>query len=576
MTDSLAARAADLRVQLERASFQYYVLDRPELSDLEYDRMYRELLRLETEHPELRTADSPTQRVGAPPAEHLEKHEHIVPMISLGNAFDDDELRAWQERIVKLVGAKATGGYTAELKIDGAAVSLTYRERRVRHRHHARQRHGGRGGDGEPAHGEGVPLRLSAKKPPRLVEIRGECYLPFDKFEELNAQRIAAGEPVFANPRNSAAGSLRQLDPGETAKRPLRFFGFAVSAPAGVTLPFKTQWELLEALTEWSVPAEPHRRKCATLDEVVEFVHHVEHTLRAQLNFGIDGVVVKVNSLATQEELGTIGGREPRWAIARKFAPDIATTRLLDIRVNVGRTGALNPYAVLEPVEIGGTTVQLATLHNAELIAEKDLRVGDFVLVKRAGDVIPQVIGPVPDRRTGGEKPWVMPATSARCAARRWSATRRRWRSTVRTSRARAGASRASCTSPRAARWTSAASRTRASSSSWRRDSWRMRRTCSRSPRSSSRRSTAWREERRGSRGRGQGVAEAAVEPAPPRTRHPPRGRRHGAAARAALPHARQARGGERRGDPRRARDRRDHRAFRGGVLRRTRARAAS
>jgi DNA ligase (NAD+) len=377
--------------------------------------MYRELLKLETEHPELRTADSPTQRVGAPPAEHLEKHEHIVPMISLGNAFDDDELRAWEERILKLVSAKATGGYTAELKIDGAAVSLTY-ENGVLTTGTTR----GNGTTGEVVTAnlrtvKGIPLRLSTKKPPRLVEIRGECYLPFDKFEELNAQRIAAGEPVFANPRNSAAGSLRQLDPGETAKRPLRFFGFAVSAPAGVTLPFATQWELLEALTEWSVPVEPHRRKCATLAEVVEFVHHVEHTLRAQLNFGIDGVVVKVNTLATQEELGTIGGREPRWAIARKFAPDIATTRLLDIRVNVGRTGALNPYAVLEPVEIGGTTVQLATLHNAELIAEKDLRVGDFVLVKRAGDVIPQVIGPVPDRRTGEEKPWVMPAKCPVC-----------------------------------------------------------------------------------------------------------------------------------------------------------------
>jgi DNA ligase (NAD+) len=415
MTDSLSARAADLRLQLERASFQYYVLDRPELSDLEYDRMYRELLELETAHPELRTADSPTQRVGAPPAEHLEKHEHVVPMLSLGNAFDDDELRAWEERIVKLVGANATGGYTAELKIDGAAVSLTY-EKGVLVTGTTR----GNGSVGEVVTAnlrtvKGIPLRLAAKKPPRLVEIRGECYLPFDKFEELNAQRAAAGEPVFANPRNAAAGSLRQLDPGETAKRPLRFFGFAAAAPAGVELPFTSQWELLDALTDWAIPVEPHRRRCATLAEVVEFVHHVEHTLRAQLNFGIDGVVVKVHSLANQEELGTIGGREPRWAIARKFAPDIATTRLLDIRVNVGRTGALNPYAVLEPVEIGGTVVQQATLHNAELIAEKDLRVGDFVLVKRAGDVIPQVIGPVPDRRTGAEKPWKMPSKCPVC-----------------------------------------------------------------------------------------------------------------------------------------------------------------
>ena len=222
MTDSLSARAADLRVQLERASFQYYVLDRPELSDLEYDRMYRELLQLESEHPRAAHRRFPHAARRRAPAEHLEKHEHIVPMISLGNAFDDEELRAWEERIVKLVGATAAGGYTAELKIDGAAVSLTY-ENGVLVTGTTR----GNGTVGEVVTAnlrtvKGIPLRLSARKPPRLVEIRGECYLPFDKFEELNAQRIAAGEPVFANPRNSAAGSLRQLDPGETAKRPLR------------------------------------------------------------------------------------------------------------------------------------------------------------------------------------------------------------------------------------------------------------------------------------------------------------------------------------------------------------------
>ncbi len=407
-----------MRRALERASHQYYVLDAPEISDLEYDRLFRALQELEAAHPELRTPDSPTQRVGAPPASHLAKHDHLVPMISLGNAFDDDELRAWEERIVKLIGRGAAGGYTAELKIDGAAVSLTY-EQGVLITGATR----GNGTTGEVVTANlrtvrGIPLRLDDPSPPALVEIRGECYLPFDKFEELNAQRAAAGEAVFANPRNSAAGSLRQLDPGETAKRPLRFFGFAVAAADGSALPFKTQSELLDTLMKWSVPVEPHRKHFATLDEVVAFVHHVEHQLRAELNFGIDGVVVKVNSLARQDELGNIGGREPRWAIARKFAPDIATTRLIDIRVNVGRTGALNPYAVLEPVEIGGTVVQNATLHNAELIAEKDLRVGDFVLVKRAGDVIPQVIGPVPDKRTGEEKPWIMPKKCPVCGTK--------------------------------------------------------------------------------------------------------------------------------------------------------------
>jgi DNA ligase (NAD+) len=259
-----------------------------------------------------------------------------------------------------------------------------------------------------------VPLRLNTPNPPELVEIRGECYMPFDSFEQLNDQRRRDGEPVFANPRNSAAGSLRQLDPLVTAQRRLRFFGFSVAAPPDVRLPFTTQWELLDTLHSWGIAIDPHRRACATLDDVIEFVRTVEHTLRAELNFGIDGVVVKVNPLAIQEELGD-AGREPRWAIARKFAPDIAVTRLLSIEINVGRTGALNPYARLEPVEIGGAMVKLATLHNEKLIRDRDLRVGDWVQVKRAGEVIPQVIGPLPERRDGTEREWAMPGRCPRC-----------------------------------------------------------------------------------------------------------------------------------------------------------------
>jgi DNA ligase (NAD+) len=413
--ESLAARAAELRRALERASYEYYVLDRPEISDLEYDRMFRELQKLEEQHPELRTLDSPTQRVGAPPQGQLAKHAHLIPMISLGNAFDDDELREWQARIARQVGTDADGGYSAELKIDGTAVSLTY-ENGVLVTGATR----GNGTIGEIVTANlrtmrDIPLRLAEKKPPRIVEIRGECYLPFDAFERLNQERAKAGEDLFANPRNSAAGSLRQLDPAITAKRPLRFFGFAVAAPPDVALPFSTQHELLDTLERWGFPVEPHRQCCKALDEVIAFAHDVEHSLRAQLNFGIDGVVVKVDSLRMQDELGIIGGREPRWAIARKFAPDIATTRLLAIEVNVGRTGALNPYAVLEPVEIGGTTVKLATLHNEELIHEKDLRVGDWVQVKRAGDVIPQVLASLPERRDGSEKIWRMPKRCPSC-----------------------------------------------------------------------------------------------------------------------------------------------------------------
>ena len=412
----LSARARELREQLERANYQYHVLDQPEISDLEYDRLFRELVELEREHPELRAPDSPTQRVGAPPQSQLAKHRHLVAMLSLANAFNDDELREWEERLVRLAGNEVRDrGYTAELKIDGAAVSLTYEDGVF-----VRGATRGNGTIGEEVTPNlrtvrDIPLRLNDASPPAIVEVRGECYMPFDLFERLNEERRRGGEPVFANPRNSAAGSLRQLDPSETARRPLRFFGFAVAAPEQAALPFATQWELLETLRRWGIPVEPHRRLCPTLDEVIALVRDVEHAVRAQLNFGIDGVVIKVNPLPLQRELGDIGGREPRWAIARKFAPDIATTRLLAIEVNVGRTGALNPYAMLEPVEIGGAVVKLATLHNEGLIREKDLRVGDWVQVKRAGEVIPQVIGPLPERRDGSERSWHMPERCPRC-----------------------------------------------------------------------------------------------------------------------------------------------------------------
>ena len=401
----LSARAATLREQIERASHEYYVLDRPTLADAEYDRLFRELQRLEEEHPELRTADSPTLRVGAAPQSSLPKHAHLVPMLSLGNAFDDAELDEWGERLHRLVGGDAEAeGFTAELKIDGAAVSLTYRDGVLVTG--ATRGNGQIGEDVTPNIRtiREIPLRLRGDAPAGTIEIRGEVYIPFTAFERMNEQRVAAGEPVFANPRNSAAGSLRQLDPAISAARPLRFFGYSVASVGGAKLPFHTQWGLLETLDAWGIPVAPHRRHCATLAEVHEWAHDVEHRVRGALDFAIDGGVVKVNSLHLQTELGDVG-REPRWAIARKFAPDIAETRLEDIQVNVGRTGSVNPFAVLEAVEIGGTTVRLATLHNFELIREKDLRVGDVVQVKRAGEVIPQVIGPVPERRDAAAPP---------------------------------------------------------------------------------------------------------------------------------------------------------------------------
>ncbi|MFN2400497.1 MAG: NAD-dependent DNA ligase LigA [Gemmatimonadaceae bacterium] len=415
LSAELAARIDELRRQIEQANHEYYVLDRPELSDAEYDRLFRELSDLERAHPELRTPDSPTQRVGAAPQTQLAKHDHILPMLSLANAFNDDELREWELRLARLIGQDDRRAFTAELKIDGAAVSLTYENGFLKTG--ATRGNGSTGENVTPnlRTVRDIPLRLEDPNPPPLVEVRGEVYIPFDRFERLNEARVRAGDPIFANPRNAAAGALRQLDPAVTAERQLRFFGFSAAAPDGVGLPFKSQWELLDTLARWGVPVEEHRTVCSGLAGVADFANNVEKSVRAGLNFAIDGVVVKVNSLVLQDELGIIGRREPRWAIARKFAPDIAITRLIRIDVNVGRTGSLNPYAMLEPVEIGGATVKLATLHNEELVRKKDLRQGDWVQVKRAGEVIPQIIGPVPDRRDGSERQWFMPATCPRC-----------------------------------------------------------------------------------------------------------------------------------------------------------------
>jgi DNA ligase (NAD+) len=410
-------RAEELRVHLTRASHEYYVLDRPTIADAEYDKLFRELQEIERNFPEFLTPDSPTLRIGAEPQSQLTKHEHIRPMLSLANAFNDDELRAWQERLVRIAGDDvARSGYTAELKIDGIAVALTY-ENQVFVMGATR----GNGIIGESVTVNlrtvrDVPLRLQESAPRGRIEVRGEIYFPFKRFEEMNEARARAGDPVFANPRNAAAGSLRQLDPAITASRPLRFFGYSVAAPDGEELPFESQTELLDTLVKWGVPVAPHRKRAKTLAEVEKWAHDLEHKIRSELDFAIDGGVVKVDSLALQEELGVVGGREPRWAIARKFAPDIAETKLIAIRINVGRTGALNPYAVLEPVEIGGVTVGLATLHNEDLIRDKDLREGDWVQVKRAGDVIPQILSSIPDRRPQEGLPvWRMPTECPSC-----------------------------------------------------------------------------------------------------------------------------------------------------------------
>jgi DNA ligase (NAD+) len=413
MTDGPARRAAELRRVIERANRAYHELDLPEISDAEYDRLFRELQALEDAHPKLRTPDSPTQRIGGAPASALKKHTHRRPMLSLANAFSDEELGAWEKRNAGINADVVGAGYTTEIKIDGAAVCLTY--------DHGRLVVGasrGNGVTGEEITANlrtipDVPLTLEGSGVPRLVEVRGEAYIPFASFERLNRDREAEGEEPLANPRNAAAGSLRQLDSAITRRRRLRFFAYTVEVIEG-TVAAASQHELMRLLEHWGFRVAPHHELHPDLASVLRRILPYEQLIKS-LPFGADGVVVKVNRRALQEDLGVVGGREPRWAIARKFAPEVAVTRLLNIQINVGRTGALNPWAVLEPVELGGVTISSATLHNEDVIAAKDIRIGDWVEVVRAGEVIPQVLGPVAARRDGSERVFRMPRKCPRC-----------------------------------------------------------------------------------------------------------------------------------------------------------------
>ncbi|PYO61353.1 MAG: DNA ligase (NAD(+)) LigA [Gemmatimonadetes bacterium] len=411
-----AARAAELRRLLERANYAYYVLDRPEMSDAEYDRLFRELQDLEAAHPELSAPDSPTHRIGAAPASAFRKHRHLVPMLSLANAFNEAELAEWKDRNARLLAEVRTSGYTLEVKIDGAAVSLTYDDAVF-----VTGATRGNGVVGEDVTANlrtvvDIPLRLQGKGWPKRMEVRGEVYFSKSRFEKVNHERERQGEPAFANPRNAAAGSLRQLDPKITRSRGLRIFCFHVEAP-GYKLPVDTQHELLERLTAWGFPVEPHHRLVPDLTAAHAEITKLE-ALLPTLDYGADGIVVKVNPLRLHAELGTVGDREPRWAIARKFAPEVRVTKLKEIRINVGRTGALNPYAVLEPVEIGGVTVSTATLHNFDLIEAKDIREGDWVEVTRAGEVIPQVLGPVIKKGARRSRPYKPPDRCPVCKSK--------------------------------------------------------------------------------------------------------------------------------------------------------------
>jgi DNA ligase (NAD+) len=389
---SPAKRAAELRRQLEHHNHRYYVLDDPEVSDVEYDALLNELRDLEAEHPELLTADSPTQRVGAKPLDKFEHARHLQPMLSLGNARNEEELRAWVERSERLLVKQgiedAAIRFVTEPKIDGLAITLVYEDGVLVR--------GATRGDGEIGEDvtqnlrtiNAIPLRI--EDAPRLIEVRGEVYLPLEAFAQLNEQRAQAGEPTFANPRNSAAGSIRQLDPQITASRPLSMWCYGVGASEGIE--FESHWDSLEWMREHGLKVNRDVERHDTVEQVVEACRAWEER-RDRLDFEIDGVVVKVDDLDLQRSLGVVG-REPRGAVAWKFAPSTATTTLERVAWNVGRTGHMVPFAQLEPVQVSGVTVKLATLHNEEDLRRKDVREGDEVIVMRAGDVIPQVVSP--------------------------------------------------------------------------------------------------------------------------------------------------------------------------------------
>jgi DNA ligase (NAD+) len=406
----VADRAAELRRQLEYHGHRYYVLDDPEISDADYDALLHELRAIEAEHPDLLTPDSPTQRVGGKPLDKFEPVRHLQPMLSLANARNEDELRAWEARVRRLSGRDDIE-YVTEPKIDGLAISLVYENGAfVR---------GATRGDGETGENvtqnlktiKSIPLRIDDAPP--LIEVRGEVYLPLAAFAQLNEQRAAAGEPTFANPRNSAAGSIRQLDPALAAARPLAMWSYSVGAVEGLS--FDEQYEALEWLRAHGFRVNPEVRVHSDIDAVAARCREWED-MRDRLDYDIDGVVVKVNSLVTQRELGVVG-REPRGAIAWKFPPTTATTKLREIGWNVGRTGHMVPFAVLEPVQVSGVTVKLATLHNEEDLRKKDLREGDEVIVLRAGEVIPQVLAPTPkaQRNPKRAKPAKPPAKCPAC-----------------------------------------------------------------------------------------------------------------------------------------------------------------
>jgi DNA ligase (NAD+) len=405
-------RAAFLKTELERHGYLYYVKDAPEIGDLEYDQLMQELIRLEREYPELLTADSPTGRVGGAPLAEFQSVRHRTPLLSLDNTFSPEELRAFDERVRRGLGAEQPVEYIAELKIDGLTIALTYENGRLVQ---AATRGDGVYGEDVTANirtVKSIPLRLKADMTLNLG-VRGEVYLKKKDFEALNRQRERNGEPLFANPRNSAAGSLRNLDPRVTAARPLDAFFYDVLYVEGATA--ATQYAGLDLMRELGLKTNPHSKICPDIATVIDYcAYWTQH--REELPYEIDGIVVKVNSLAEQAELGSTA-KAPRAKIAFKFPAQQVETQVLDIELNVGRTGAVTPTAVLQPVRVAGSTISRATLHNEDNIREKDLRIGDWVIIQKAGDVIPEVVRVLPEKRDGSERVFAMPQICPECGS---------------------------------------------------------------------------------------------------------------------------------------------------------------
>ncbi|MER7719200.1 NAD-dependent DNA ligase LigA [Streptomyces flaveolus] len=414
-TTSVPAEAREKHVQLaeqiEEHRFRYYVKDAPVISDADFDRLLRSLEALEEEYPELRTPDSPTQKVAGSYETEFTAVEHRSRMLSLDNTFNDDELAAWTERIAKELGEQKYH-FLCELKVDGLAVNLTYeRGRLVR----AATRGDGRTGEDITPNVRTIaeiPERLTGDKVPDLVEIRGEVYFPMEKFQELNARLVGAGDKPFANPRNAAAGSLRQKDPRVTASRPLHMVVHGIGVLEGYTGMTRLS-QAYDLLATWGLPTSPHNRVVDGLDGVREFIAYYGEN-RHSVAHEIDGVVVKLDEIRLQGRLGSTA-RAPRWAIAYKYAPEEVNTKLVDIKVGVGRTGRVTPYAQVEPVTVAGSEVEFATLHNQEVVKAKGVLIGDTVVLRKAGDVIPEILGPVADLRDGSEREFVMPAACPEC-----------------------------------------------------------------------------------------------------------------------------------------------------------------